>query len=140
MTKRKSKILYWDIKACIEDTPKTRQDIAEEIGESYQTIFHELKDLVAMGIVTEVKHDGQVMMLWNDEPSKMEYEMAKNVVEMRKPECQFFGRPSEKYQVKLPYFIFRNLKEKLGFKTRIDLMLEVKAVFFDGQWTRIENK
>ena len=138
--KRKSQVLYWEIKACIEESPKTIKDIAKELGFDYHRIFEELKDLQKLGKVVEVKHAGEVMMLWTDVVPKFEYELAHNLIEMRNVDCQFIGTPSEKRQVKLPMFVLKALKEKIGLTSKFDLMLEVKAVYADGIWYKIETK
>jgi len=139
--KRKSQVLYWDIKACIEENPMTIKAIAEKLGFDYHRIFEELKDLQKLGKVVEVKHADEVMMLWTDVVPTFEYELARNKVEIRKVDCQFISTPSIKRQMKLPMFVLKSIKKKINLQGRFDLMLEVKAVqTSDGKWYKIEQK
>lgn len=138
--KRKSQILYWEIKACLEETPMAVKAIAEKIGVDYHTIYCELADLEQLGKVTKVKHDDEVMFLWTGKVPKFEYELSTNVVEIDKIQCQFIGTPSDKRQIKFPMFVFKAIKQKIGSINKFDLMLEVKAIKADGVWYRIQPK
>ena len=138
--KRKSQVLYWDIKACIEENPKTINQIAKELGFDYHRIFEELNDLEKLGKVVKVEHAGETMMLWTDKVPQFEYELSHNIVEISKVNCQFIATPSEKRQIKLPMFVLKALKEKLGLTKTFDLMLEVKAILVDGIWYKIETQ
>lgn len=140
MTSRKSRIFYWDIKACIEDVPKTVQDISDELGMDYQKVFKEIRDLERLGKIVKVRHDGQLMMLWRDKPYAFEYELSKNIVKIRKSTMQFVTTPSVERQCKLPMFLLRELKSKLGMVAQFDLILEVKAVKLDNVWYKIEEE
>lgn len=138
--KRKSQVLYWEIKACIEENPKTINMIAKELGFDYHRIFDELKDLEKLGKIVSVKHEGEAMMLWLDKVPQFEYELDHNIVEFRKVDCQFIGTPSIKNQIKLPMFVLRALKDKIDLQGKFDLMLEVKAIQANDIWYKIETK
>lgn len=138
--KRKSQVLYWEIKACIEEEPKTINTISKELGFDYHRIFEELKDLEKLGKVVKVKHEGETMMLWLDTVPQFEYELDHNIVEMKKVDCEFIGTPSIKNQIKLPMFVLKAIKEKIHLLGKFDLMLEVKAVkTADSKWYKIEK-
>ncbi len=139
--KRKSQVLYWDIKTCIEKEPKTAKQIAKELGFDYHRIFEELRDLEKLGKVVKVKHEGETMMLWLDKVPQFEYELSNNIVSMRKVDKIFIGTPSLKNQIKLPMFVLRAIKKAVNLQGRFDLMLEVKAVkTVDNIWYKIEKE
>ena len=138
--KRKSQVLYWDIKECIEENPMTIKAIAEKIGFDYHRVFEELRDLEKLGKVVKREHEGETMMLWLDTVPQFEYELEHNIVEVRKVDCEFIGTPSIKNQIKLPMFVLRAIKEKINLQGKFDLMLEVKAVkTADSKWYKIEK-
>lgn len=139
--KRKSQVLYWDIKACIEKEPKTVTQIAEELGFDYHRIFEELRSLEKLGNISKVKHEGDWKMLWLDKVTQFEYELSTNKVSMKKVDKIFIGTPSIKNQIKLPMYVLRAIKKAVNLQGRFDLMLEVKAVkTVDNVWYKIETK
>ncbi len=139
--KRKSQILYWEIKECIEENPMTIKAIAIKLGFDYHRIFEELRDLEKLGKVVKVKHEGETMMLWLDKIPQFEYEINHNIVEVRKVDREFIGTVSIKNQIKLPMFVLRSIKKAINLQGRFDLMLEVKAVkTVDNVWYKIETK
>jgi len=140
MTKGKSQVLYWEIKACIEKEPKTIKTISKELGFNYHRIFEELRDLEKLGKVVKVVHENQAMILWTDVIPKFEYELEHNIVEMKKVDCEFISTPSIRNQIKLPLFVLKAIKEKINLQGKFDLMLEIKAVkTADSKWYKIQK-
>lgn len=139
MTK-KATILYWDIKACIEDNPMTGADIARKLGLDYQMISFEIANLIKLGKVIRVKHDAKMMLLWTNVVPTFEYELSNNIVTLRKVKTQFVGAVTEVAQMKVPNFFIKAIGEKIKMTTKMNLMLEVKAVYVNNMWYKIEQE
>jgi len=129
------------IKDVLEQTPMSVKGLSEKTGLEFHYLYGEIQELIALGKIKVVKHDGEDMLLWTTVVPLFEYELANNIVSIDKKYSEFSCTPSLKNQMKLPSFVIKELKKKLSeIKYPFQVILELKAIQVEGTWHKIQKE
>ena len=129
----KKLLLHYNFMKDILDTDpmsilKLYELMAKEFGVNYQYVRREVKELIALKKIIEVKHNNEIMLLWTKEKLKFEYELSNNIMTLGKQFVEFHTIPSCVHQMRLPQYVLKELRKQNVKTENIELMLEIKAI------------
>ena len=107
------------IKRTLSEEPRTKKVLADmmmtEFGDkiSYHYVFGEVKELVSLGKIKEIKYNNETQLLWLEKEIKFEYELSNNVIKLDKQFKQFITIPSKVRQMRLPLYVIAELRNKI---------------------------
>lgn len=135
------------IKKTLTEEPRTKKVLADmmmvEFGDqiSYHYVFGEVKELVSLGKIKEVKHNNETQLLWLEKEVQFEYELSNNVIKLDKQFKQFITIPSKVRQMRLPLYVIAELRNKIvDLGEHIELILDINAVKSNGTWYKIHKE
>lgn len=132
------------MKESLSKYPQTVKKLAEMMEEqfdvNYQYVLREVDELISLNKIKKVKHNNEVLLLWTEEVIKFDYEFSNNEIELDKRYIQFHTVPSKVRQMKLPMYVLEELSKKIvNLGSKLELMLEVKAISSDGVWYKVKR-
>ena len=123
----------------IELTEKMVKHFGDTIN--YHYVNGEVKELISLNKIKEVKYNNETQLLWLDKEVQFEYDLSNNVIKLDKQYKEFITIPSKVRQMRLPMYIldeFRNKIADLG--ENIELILELKAIRSGSTWYKITKE
>lgn len=142
----KKLLLHFEfIRDSLSDKPKNVTDLYEEMKTefdlNYQYVYRDVKDLISMGYIKEVRHDGKTLLLWQNVKTKFEYENSDKVIDIERQYKRFIVIPSVVRQMRLPKYLLKALNDVVSVGEHgFELVLELKAIKYNNFWYRVEDK
>ena len=135
------------IRDTLRTEPCTKKVLADkmlkEFGDkiSYHYVFGEVKELVSLNKIKEVKYNNETQLLWLEKEVQFEYELSNNVIKLDKQYKQFITIPSKVRQMRLPLYVIAELKNKIvDLGEHIELILDINAVKSGNTWYKIQKE
>lgn len=142
----KKLLLHFEfMKKALEHDPKSVMALAEEMkkefGVNYHYVYQEVKELISLKKIKEIRHNNETLLLWTKIELTFEHELSTNIVRLDKQYMQFSTKPSKVRQMKLPLYVIGELVKKIAdLSEDMELMLALTAVKSNGVWYKVEKR
>ena len=144
MPSKKLLVHFNFMKDTLSNNPMTVKDLYilmhNKFDVNYQYVNREVKELITLKKIKQIKHNNEMMLVWDKKPIQFEYELSNNILTIGKQYVEFLAIPSGVRQIRFPLYIIKALKEKLGSLDKLELMLDITAVKSNRVWYKIQKE